>query len=54
MKEEQTTFTMRLNKKLHRRIKILAATEGMTIKDMFIECMEKRLKEAEEKKKETK
>ena len=46
MKEEQTTFTMRLNKNFHRKVKILAAEEGVTIKDMFIECMGKRMAEA--------
>lgn len=54
MKEEQTTFTMRLNKDFHRKVKILAATEGVTIKDMFVECMEKRMAKAEEEKKATK
>jgi predicted DNA-binding ribbon-helix-helix protein len=52
MKEAKVTLSIKLDKEFHRKVKILAATEGMTIKDMFIECMEKRLAEA--KKKETK
>ncbi|WP_320169936.1 hypothetical protein [Maridesulfovibrio sp.] len=43
---------MRLDKDFHRRIKIFAAEQEVTIKAMFIECMEKRMAEAERKKKE--
>ncbi|WP_291327439.1 hypothetical protein [Desulfovibrio sp. UCD-KL4C] len=54
MSEKQTTFTMRMDKDLHKRIKIFSAEQEMTIKDMFIECMEKRMAEAKKKEKDEK
>ncbi|WP_456085393.1 hypothetical protein [Maridesulfovibrio frigidus] len=54
MKKEQTLFSMRLDKDLHKRIKIFSAEQEMTIKAMFIECMEKRMAEAKKKEKDEK
>ncbi|SME96195.1 ribbon-helix-helix protein [Desulfovibrio gilichinskyi] len=54
MAKEQTVFSMRMDKDLHKRIKIFSAEQEMTIKDMFIECMEKRMAEAKKKEKEEK
>ncbi len=45
---------MRMDKDFHKRLKIFAAEQEVTIKAMFIECMEKRMAEAERKKKEEK
>jgi len=41
---------MRLDKEFHKRIKLFSIEQEKPIKDMFIECMEKQMAEAEEKK----
>lgn len=50
MDKESIAITIRLDKEVHRKIKILAAQRGQTIKDMFLECMERLFVEEESKK----
>lgn len=52
MANGKTVFSMRIDKDFHKRVKMLAVEEETTITAMFIECMEKRMAEAEKKKKE--
>lgn len=44
------TYSMRLDKGFHKRLKLFSIEQEKPIKDMFIECMEKQMAEAERKK----
>lgn len=50
----QQIIIISIDKDFHKRIKIFSAEQEMTIKDMFIECMEKRMAEAKKKEKKEK
>ncbi|MBG0789661.1 MAG: hypothetical protein H0S80_04095 [Desulfovibrionaceae bacterium] len=50
MNKEIVTLSIKLDKDFHKRIKVLSAEKGMTIKDMFIEDMQRRIAKEEKKK----
>ncbi|MBI9110292.1 hypothetical protein [Maridesulfovibrio ferrireducens] len=51
-REGEVIFSVRLDKDFRRRLKIYAAENDVTIKQLFMECMERILAKDEEKKKE--
>ncbi len=50
MSDKQVTYSMRLDKDFHKRLKLFSIEQEKPIKEMFIEDMEKRMAEAEAKK----
>lgn len=52
MSKEQTAITIRLDKADHKRYKVYLAENETTFKDVLVEGLEQKIKEAEEKKKE--
>ncbi|WP_170921370.1 hypothetical protein [Desulfovibrio gilichinskyi] len=54
MANETTAFNIRIDKADHKRYKLYAVEHEITFKEIFIEEMERRIAEAEKKKKEEK
>jgi len=51
MEDKTVTFTLKLEKETHTRIKLFAVKRGITLKDLFMNCVEKLIAEEEAKKK---
>lgn len=51
MSKEIVTLSIKLDKEFHKKVKLFSVEQEVSIKDMFIKCMERMMAEAEEEKK---